>query len=311
MAGMHDHESQMLTYHRTSALDSNAQTVVNTVNCVGVMGKGIAAEYKDRYPEMFKAYKVICDNGELSPGRLWLWKGPSQWVLNFPTKVHWRQPSRLEWIEAGLEKFASEYETRGITEISFPRLGCGHGNLKWSDVKPLMERYLSCLPISVYVHDYSVDIGVPEHLKEISDLVSKRSVFDGSLENFSDSLEAIVSEAGRTLVDLYSGERFEAFFSNESLVIRNATETFELEREDLRAIWLTLVRGLLTQDKMGWPDSPSTTRLMSLISLLPCARPVEIQKPKSESAELAVEFRRKPGAVEAKPNGEQFSLAWH
>ena len=301
----------MLTYLRTSALESNAQTAVNTVNCVGVMGKGIAAEYKARFPDMFKAYKAICDNGGLVPGKLWLWKGPSQWILNFPTKVHWRQPSRLEWIEAGLEKFVSEYESKGITEISFPRLGCGHGNLEWSDVKPLMERYLSCLPISVYVHDYSVDIGVPEHLKEVSEMVSRRTVFDGSLEKFSDSLEAIVSEAGKNLVDLYSGERFEAFFADEALVVRTSTETFELEREDLRAIWLTLVRGLLTQDKMGWPDAPSTTRLMSLISLMPCARPVEIQKPKSPSAELAVEFRRRPGAAEALPNGEQFSLAWH
>lgn len=301
----------MLTYLRTSALDSNAQTAVNTVNCVGVMGKGIAAEYKARFPDMFKAYKAICDRGELRPGRLWLWKGPSQWILNFPTKVHWRQPSRLEWVEAGLDKFASEYESRGITEISFPRLGCGHGNLNWADVKPLMESYLSPLPINVYIHDYSVDIGIPEHLKTVSENVRQRTIFDGSLDNFAESLERIVEQAGSSLVDLYSGEKFEAYFSDDSLVVRTHSETNELEREDLRAIWLTLVRGLLTQDKMGWPDAPSTTRLMSLISLLPCARPVQIQKPKSESAELAVEFRRKPGAAEAKANGEQFSLAWH
>ena len=130
----------MLTYRRTSILDSTTQTVVNTVNCVGVMGKGIALSYKEREPEMFKAYKDICERKLLQPGKLWLWKSSTPWILNFPTKVHWRRPSKLEWIEAGLAKFVAAYEAQGIREISFPRLGCGNGGLDWADVKPLMER---------------------------------------------------------------------------------------------------------------------------------------------------------------------------
>jgi O-acetyl-ADP-ribose deacetylase (regulator of RNase III) len=149
----------MLIYHRTSLMDSTAQTVVNTVNCVGVMGKGIAAEFKARYPEMYETYREICDQRLLEPGKLWLWKDADQWVLNFPTKVHWRNPSRIEWIELGLQKFVAEYQRRCITEISFPRLGCGNGNLDWADVRPLMERYLAPLPIAVFVHDFERDMG--------------------------------------------------------------------------------------------------------------------------------------------------------
>ncbi len=144
----------MLTYADTSLLDSSAQTLVNAVNCVGVMGKGIAKAFKDRHPEMFSAYKRICDAGLLEPGKLWLWNSSDQWVLNFPTKVHWRNPSRLEWIEMGLDKFSAEYAHRGINQISFPRLGCGNGGLDWEEVRPLMERYLAPLPINVIIHDF-------------------------------------------------------------------------------------------------------------------------------------------------------------
>lgn len=103
----------MLMYLRTSLLESNAQTVVNTVNCVGVMGKGIAAAFKQRYPDMFRSYRKLCNEKKLAPGKLWLWQNEAQWVLNFPTKNHWRNGSRLEWIEAGLERFVQEHEKRG------------------------------------------------------------------------------------------------------------------------------------------------------------------------------------------------------
>ena len=129
----------MIIYHRTSLLKSTSQTVVNTVNCVGVMGKGLAAAFKKQYPEMFERYKNICDQKLLDVGKLWLWKGPDQWVLNFPTKKHWRSPSQIEWIEAGLQKFVDHYERQGIKEIAFPKLGCGNGNLDWDIVLSLIH----------------------------------------------------------------------------------------------------------------------------------------------------------------------------
>jgi O-acetyl-ADP-ribose deacetylase (regulator of RNase III) len=93
------------------------------------MGKGLAASLKDRDPDMFKAYKRICDQKLLDIGQLWLWRSTPQWVLNFPTKKHWRRPSSLAYVEAGLKKFVAHFEAKGIREIAFPRLGCGNGGL--------------------------------------------------------------------------------------------------------------------------------------------------------------------------------------
>ena len=128
----------MLKYHRASLLSSQAQTVVNTVNTVGVMGKGLASEFKARHPDMFRAYKKLCKEGKLDIGLLWLWRAPDRWILNFPTKKHWRQPSQPSYIELGLQKFVAKYDSRGIREVAFPRLGCGNGGLDWDEVQPLM-----------------------------------------------------------------------------------------------------------------------------------------------------------------------------
>jgi O-acetyl-ADP-ribose deacetylase (regulator of RNase III) len=146
----------MLTYIEGNLFLSPAQTLVNTVNTVGVMGKGIAKAFKAIYPEMFAAYAARCERGELAPGTLHLHRTPHKWILNFPTKRHWRQPSRLADIEAGLDAFVRGYERQGITSVAFPQLGCGNGGLDWeADVRPLMERRLALLPIDVYVHVYS------------------------------------------------------------------------------------------------------------------------------------------------------------
>jgi O-acetyl-ADP-ribose deacetylase (regulator of RNase III) len=132
--------------------ESPAQTLVNTVNTVGVMGKGIAADFKRRYPEMFQIYKTFCAKKQFRVGQLYVYRTANKWVLNFPTKQHWRNPSKIEWIEACLKKFVETYTAQGITSISFPQLGCGNGGLSWDEVRPLMERYLEDLPIPVYVH---------------------------------------------------------------------------------------------------------------------------------------------------------------
>jgi O-acetyl-ADP-ribose deacetylase (regulator of RNase III) len=154
----------MLRYVTTSLFESPAQTLVNTVNTVGVMGKGIAAEFKRRYPLMYESYREFCKRGELAVGKLYLYRSPNKWVLNFPTKTDWRQPSRLEWIEAGLKKFVATYTDQGITSASFPMLGCGNGQLQWSAVQPLMEQHLSVVTIPIFVH-LAHSKGVPEHLQ--------------------------------------------------------------------------------------------------------------------------------------------------
>ena len=156
---------EMLRYVTLNIFESPAQTLANTVNTVGIMGKGIAADYKKRYPEMFHRYAEFCANGMLTTGRLYLYRSPNKWVLNFPTKRHWRNPSKVEYIEDGLKKFVATWAEYGITSISFPQLGTGNGGLDWKkDVQPLMERYLKDLPLPIYIHVAKTRADfVPEH----------------------------------------------------------------------------------------------------------------------------------------------------
>ena len=131
---------------------SPAMTLVNPVNCVGVMGAGLALEFRKRYPDMYGHYRDICADNLLEPGKLWLWRRRWPWVLNFPTKTHWRKPSRKDFIVLGLEELIAQYQGRGITSIAFPRLGCGHGGLDWEVVRPLILRAAEQMDIPVYIH---------------------------------------------------------------------------------------------------------------------------------------------------------------
>ena len=130
--------------------ESPAQTLVNTVNTVGVMGKGVALEFKKRFPDMFEDYKGRCDRGEVWLGKPYLFRRPSPpHVLNFPTKGHWRAVSRLRDIVRGLEYLDAHYEQWGITSLAVPPLGCGQGGLDWSIVGPTLYQQLTRLAIPV------------------------------------------------------------------------------------------------------------------------------------------------------------------
>jgi len=154
----------MIIYTRTNIFESNAQILVNTVNTVGVMGKGLAKEFKRIYPDMFNSYQQYCDNKQFTIGKLQIFKTQNKWVLNFPTKENWRNASKIEYIEDGLKKFVAQYEIQGIKSISFPMLGCGNGGLDWETVvKPLMQKYLEHLPIDIFIHTSSNNIFMPEH----------------------------------------------------------------------------------------------------------------------------------------------------
>ena len=143
----------MLKYaEHWTVFDAPVQTIVNTVNCEGFMGKGLALEVKTRFPEVFQKYQAMCKRGKMQVGKLQLIKSTEPWVLNFPTKDHWRAKSKLEYIDKGLRKFVSTYKRRGIKSIAFPPLGCGSGGLRWDEVRPLMEKHLARLTgIEVYI----------------------------------------------------------------------------------------------------------------------------------------------------------------
>lgn len=142
----------MIRFLKGDIFASSCQTLVNPVNCEGVMGKGLAKAFKDRWPEMYKEYQAACIKGHLQTGRLHVWKGPEKWVVNFPTKKLWRLPSKMEYIEEGLSLLSTNLEIWEITSMAIPALGCGLGGLEWTDVK---ERIVSSLvsksiPIEVY-----------------------------------------------------------------------------------------------------------------------------------------------------------------
>lgn len=156
--------------------NSKCQTIVNTVNSVGVMGKGLALEFRLRYPHMYELYREYCKKEMIEPGKLFLYKRSKPWILNFPTKLHWKDPSKLEYIEKGLNKFTISYKDKGINSIAFPQLGTLNGKLDWNDVKNLMYKYLDKLEkldvIEIYIYS-------PEEkdvlLEKIEDLINTKA----------------------------------------------------------------------------------------------------------------------------------------
>jgi len=145
-------------------LEAEAEALVNTVNCVGFMGKGIALQFKQAWPENFDAYAKACKAGEVRPGRMFIWETGRminpKFIINFPTKRDWRGKSRIEDIKSGLRALIVDVRRLGIRTIAVPPLGCGNGGLDWRAVRPLIEAAFTEVP-SVEVFLYSPD-GAPE-----------------------------------------------------------------------------------------------------------------------------------------------------
>ena len=132
---------------------SQAQTLVNAVNCIGVMGKGLALEFKRRFPGMFDDYVARCQRNQARLGEPYVFHDLSgTMVVNFPTKGHWRSSSRLIDIEQGLDYFVAHYADWGVSSVAFPALGCGYGGLAWAEVEPVLCGKLRDLPIAVVVY---------------------------------------------------------------------------------------------------------------------------------------------------------------
>ena len=147
-----------MTYQeiRADIFSLDVQTLVNTVNCKGAMGRGIALEMKKRFPKMFEHYKRYCDNGDLRPGMTLPYRPDTgQWILNMAIKDHWKDPARMEWIERCLEKFSNYYQHLGITSVAFPHMGRANGWLPWPPLLALMRQYL--LPIGESIDVYLVE----------------------------------------------------------------------------------------------------------------------------------------------------------
>jgi O-acetyl-ADP-ribose deacetylase (regulator of RNase III) len=135
-----------MKYIKGNILESNTEVIINPVNTVGIMGKGLALEFKQKFPYNYKLYKEACKNETIDIGKLLLVDEShlenKKFIINFPTKKHWRNPSKIEYIEEGLKDLIHIIEKNNFESIAIPALGCGLGGLKWEHVRLLLEKYL-------------------------------------------------------------------------------------------------------------------------------------------------------------------------
>ncbi len=271
----------MITYVDFSLFESPAKVLVNTVNTVGVMGKGIAKDFKSLYPEMFTGYQRLCEEGMFSVGQLWLYKTPHKWVLNFPTKKHWRFPSKPEYVEAGLDKFARMYQDARITSISFPQLGCGNGGLDWhTQVKPLMEHYLKSLPLEIFIHLSAAEtLGEPEHRvpEETIDWIRTQPRSLAFSEVWSDLHKTIESDSTFATID--GKEVFEVDFFDDAdgggLEIRGTHCPVLVHKDQLLDLWQQIRDlGICIPDIMPRGLDRDSTYILPLFARLPYLEPI-------------------------------------
>src|SRR5712692_3793228 len=131
---------------------AEADALVNSVNCVGIMGRGVALQFRKAFPENFRVYRAACEQKEVRPGKMLVYKTgvlQPRFIINFPTKRHWKGKSRIEDIESGLVALRAEIVRLGIRSIAVPPLGCGNGGLDWNDVRPLIEGALAGLDVEI------------------------------------------------------------------------------------------------------------------------------------------------------------------
>lgn len=181
----------MIEYTSGDILKDDAEALVNTVNCVGVMGRGIALQFKNAWPENFKAYATACKREEVQPGRMFVFETgtltPPRFIINFPTKRHWRGKSRIEDIEAGLVALKELIQTRGIRSIALPPLGSGLGGLEWPEVRARIESTLADLPeVRVRVYEPT---GAPaadrmRHTREVPRMTPGRAALVGLMKRY-------------------------------------------------------------------------------------------------------------------------------
>jgi len=141
----------MIIEKQGNIFTTKCKTIVNTVNCVGVMGAGIAYEFRLREPKMFEKYKLLCDQKQIDIGILWIYKTNTQNILNFPTKYDWKFPSKKEYLHKGLQKFLDTYKQRNITSVAFPLLGADRGGISSDESFAIMKQYLDKCDITVEI----------------------------------------------------------------------------------------------------------------------------------------------------------------
>lgn len=169
----------------------DAEALVNTVNCVGIMGRGVALQFKNAFPENFEAYQVACDRGDVQPGRMFVYETGQltnpRYIINFPTKRHWRGKSRIEDIDSGLVALVSEIRARGIRSIALPPLGSGLGGLNWHDVRKRIEKALEPLvdvKVTVYEPGGRGEARPMTRSRDVPTMTTGRAALVGLIERY-------------------------------------------------------------------------------------------------------------------------------
>ena len=216
----------MIQYVTGNLLRSNAEALVNTVNTVGVMGKGIALQFKEAFPQNYKAYRNACKTGALKPGKLLVFTEETPQgavtIINFPTKTDWRSKSTYAFIEEGLKELRLQINLLGLKSVALPPLGCGNGGLDWAKVKPLIEQFLS---------DSETDIQVFEPDEAIKQLLQNEAA--GSIN------KAVLTPARAMLLSCLFG--YEAL--GEKVSLFSANKMAYLLQESGQPLQLKFVTG--------------------------------------------------------------------
>lgn len=230
----------MMRYTTGDILNADVEALVNTVNCVGIMGRGIALQFKNAFPENFEAYAAACAREEVQPGRMFVFETGTmtnpKYIINFPTKRHWRGKSRMEDIESGLKALLSEIRQRGIRSVAVPPLGSGLGGLRWQDVRARIEVALANLEgveVVVYEPSGAPDAATMARVREVPKMTAGRAALvvlmhrylNGLLDPFVTLLEIhklmyFMQEAGQPLRLQYAKAPYGPYAENLRHVLR-------------------------------------------------------------------------------------------
>lgn len=300
---------------KQNIFESPAKVIVNAVNTVGVMGKGIAKKYKQLYPEMYKEYRYFCEKDMLDIGKLWLYKDETKWILNFPTKKHWRNPSKIVYIEEGLKKFVATYEERGIHSISFPQLGTGHGGLDWErEVKPLFEKYLKPLPIDIFVHIVEPNSTFEEHenieetkawLQAQPKSLSVNFVWEDLIEVLKETELKIKIYGAKIQIELLEND----LESEIKILVDN--QLIVISKEDLAGMWIKL-RDYGYLFKYDFPikyrENNQEELILYILNLLPYVKPIETYDKNNSHLGISIQKNKLPQVDKEKSGNEQTEL---
>jgi O-acetyl-ADP-ribose deacetylase (regulator of RNase III) len=250
----------MIQYVRGDILKAEADALVNTVNCVGVMGRGIALQFKEAFPDNFKAYAAACRRGEVQPGRLFVFETGlltrPRYIINFPTKRHWRGKSRIEDIEAGLAALVEEIRSRHIRSIAIPPLGSGLGGLDWAEVRQRIEMGLAGLP-EVEVIVFEPGYGVADNRTNRSTPVPRMTAGRAALVSLMNRYLAALLDPTVTLLEVHKLMYF-LQEAGEPLRLRYVKAPYGPYAENLRHVLRTLEGHLIAgyTDGRDAPERP-------------------------------------------------------